>query len=371
MPPGLLTRVLGSLRSAVSPRTLRNLRRELRRSGLAKLGIAVVAFVLLMAALAPLVAPYNPGSQNLEEARTPPLGFSTTETREVTVRENGSVVIEDGQVVTETRRVSNNATAAHPLGTDGNGRDILSRLVYGARTSMLVGVFGTALAALVGVCVGLTAGYARGRVDDSLMRAADVMLAFPSLVLAIALVGVWGQAQVTFPDPLVTSGVAAAWRGAVGLPSAGAMPTNVVLPGTVVVVVALVNWVWFARVSRGEALALRQEEYVKAARALGASDARIVFRHVLPNAITPILVLATIQVAAIILLESALSFLGFSGANVSWGFDIALGRQYQSTAWWISTMPGLAIVVTVIGLNLVGDWLRDALDPGIEGEGGV
>jgi peptide/nickel transport system permease protein len=371
MAPDLLGAVWRALGSAVSPRTLRNLRRGLRRNGLAKVGIGVVAFVLLMATFAPLIAPYNPGTQNLDEAREPPLGFSTTTTQEVTVTENGSVVIENGQVVTETRTVSNNATLAHPLGTDGNGRDILSRLIYGARTSMLVGVFGTTLAAIVGVVVGLTAGYARGRVDDTLMRAADVMLAFPSLVLAIALVGVWGQAQVRFPDPLVTTGLAEAWRNAVGLPSAGAMPPTVVLPGTVVVVVALVNWVWFARVSRGEALALREEEYVKAARALGASDARIVFKHVLPNAITPILVLATIQVAAIILLESALSFLGFSGANVSWGFDIALGRQYQSTAWWISTMPGLAIVVTVIGLNLVGDWLRDALDPGIEGEGGV
>jgi peptide/nickel transport system permease protein len=365
------TRLRKALSAAVSPRTLRSLERELRRNTLAKVGIAVVVVVLAVATLAPLLAPYNPGTQNLEEARQPPLGFSTTTTQEVTKTENGSVVIENGSVVTETQVVSNNATLAHPLGTDGNGRDILSRLVYGARTSMLVGVFGTTLAALVGVTVGLTAGYARGRVDDALMRAADVMLAFPSLVLAIALVGVWGQAQVRFPDPLVVTGVAETWRSAVGLPSAGSMPTTVVLPGTVVVVVALVNWVWFARVARGEALALREEEYVKAARAVGASDARIVFKHVLPNAITPILVLATIQVAAIILLESALSFLGFSGANVSWGFDIALGRQYQSTAWWISTMPGLAIVVTVIGLNLVGDWLRDALDPGIEGEGGV
>ena len=354
----------------ISPRTLRNLKKELSRSILAKAGIAIVVFMIVMALFAPLIAPYSPGQQNLEEARKPPLGFTTKEVQEVTKTENGSAVIEDGNVVTENQTVYNNATLAHPLGTDGNGRDILSRVIYGARTSMLVGLFGTGLAALIGVTVGLSAGYYRGKVDDALMRTADIMLAFPSLILAVALVGVWGQAVLRIPDPLVVTGFAEWWRGLVGL-SGGSMPSDVVLPGTVVVVVALVNWVWFARVSRGEALSVREEEYVKAARALGANDSRVLGRHVLPNAVTPILVLATVQVAAIILLESALSFLGLSGASVSWGFDIALGRQYQSTSWWISAIPGIAIVLTVIGLNLVGDWLRDALDPGIEGEGGV
>ncbi|MFC6798397.1 MULTISPECIES: ABC transporter permease [unclassified Haladaptatus] len=354
----------------ISPRTLRNLKRELNRNFLAKVGIAIVVFVLLMAIFAPLISPYNPGKQTLSDARLPPLGFSTAEEREVTKTENGSVVIENGQVVTETRIVYENATLAHPLGTDGNGRDILSRVIYGARTSILVGIFGTALATLIGVIVGLSAGYYRGVVDDALMRSADIMLAFPSLVLAIALVGVAGQAQLILPDPLVVSGLADAFRGLVGL-STEPMPRSVVLPGTIIVVVALVNWVWFARVSRGEALGLREESYVKAARSMGGKDSYILLRHILPNAATPILVLATIQVAAIILLESALSFLGFSGANVSWGFDIANGRQYQTTAWWIAAIPGVAIVITVVGLNLVGDWLRDALDPGIEGEGGV
>ncbi|MFC7202387.1 ABC transporter permease [Haloferax namakaokahaiae] len=353
----------------ISERTLRNLRRELSRSVLAKIGIVVVVLILAMAIFAPFISPYSPMKQTLDNARQPPLGFSTQETKEVTLMENGSVVIENGQVQTEEQTVYTNATLAHPLGTDANGRDILSRVIYGARTSILVGLFGTTLAALIGVTVGLSAGFYRGRVDDVLMRGADIMLAFPSLVLAIALVGVWGQAKVAIPDPFVVTGISGAFRSALGLSTN--MPKDIILPGTVILVVALVNWVWFARVARGEALSIRQEEYVKAARALGASDGRTMLRHVLPNAITPILVLATIQVAAIILLESALSFLGFSGASVSWGFDIALGRQYQSTAWWISTMPGLAIVVTVIGLNLVGDWLRDALDPGIEGEGGV
>ena len=127
---------------------------------------------------------------------------------------------------------------------------------------------------------------------------------------------------------------------------------------------------WFARVARGEALSVREKNYVKASRSLGASDRRLMLKHVLPNSLTPILVLATVQVAVIILLESALSFLGFSGTMLSWGFDISRGRDLLATSWWISTMPGLAIVVTVIGINLVGDWLRDALDPDIEGESG-
>ncbi|WP_435364747.1 ABC transporter permease [Haloarchaeobius sp. DYHT-AS-18] len=353
----------------LSPRTVRNLKKELARNELAKIGIAIVVLVVCVAVFAPFVAPDRPTKQNLEESRLPPVGFSEKSVQEVQVKENGSVVFEDGEIVTETRTVYNNASWDHPLGTDGNGRDILSRLIYGARVSLLVGVLGTSLATLIGVTVGLSAGYYRGKVDDALMRAADVMLAFPSLVLAIALVGVWGQAKLAIPDPFVQLGLVGIFRDAIGLP--GPMPTQTILPGTVIVVVALVNWVWFARVARGEALSLREESYVKAARSMGASDATILLRHILPNAVTPILVLATIQVAAIILLESALSFLGFSAANVSWGFDIALGREYQTTAWWIAAMPGLAIVITVVGLNLVGDWLRDALDPGIEGEGGV
>jgi len=231
-------------------------------------------------------------------------------------------------------------------------------VIYGARTSILVGLLGTGVAMLIGVPVGLVSGYYRGRLDDGLMRIADVSLAFPSLVLAVALVGLWGTAAVAVPDPFVALGLTPG------------MPDTFTLPGTVIVVVGLVNWVWFARVARGEALGVREEEYVKAARSVGASDGFVLRRHVLPNSITPILVLGTIQVAAIILLESALSFLGFSGTNLSWGFDISSGRDYLATAWWISTVPGMAIVLTVIGINLVGDWLRDALDPGIEGEGG-
>ncbi|WP_435128047.1 ABC transporter permease [Halobaculum sp. D14] len=351
---------------SISPRTVRNLRRELRSSGLAKLGVVLVLLVVLVAVFAPFIAPHNPKTQNLDRSQLPPLGFTETTQQTTTKVVNGSV-----QVVNET--VTVNATAKYPLGTNSLGQGVLSRAIYGARTSLLVGLFGCVLAAVLGVSVGLVAGYYRGRVDDALMRVADVSLAFPSLVLAIALIGLFSrfQADVAYsiPDPFVTSGLAGAFREAVGLPTP--MPEAVTLPTVVILVVGFVNWVWFARIARGEALSVREEEYVKAARALGAKDARVILRHVLPNAITPILVLATLQVASIILLESSLSFLGFSGTTLSWGFDIAQGRAYLSSSWWMATVPGLAIVLSVIGINLVGDWLRDALDPGIEGEGGM
>ncbi|PSQ61397.1 MAG: ABC transporter permease [Halobacteriales archaeon SW_9_67_25] len=337
----------------VSDRTKRNLKAELRESALAKLGVALVALVLVAAAFAPLLAPHDPTATDPGNASLPPLGFSTTE------NQTTSEMV-DGEIQVVEQEVQVNATASHPLGTDSVGRDVLSRVLFGARTSLLVGIFGTALAVALGVVVGLTAGYYGGRVDDGLMRVADVMLAFPSLVLAIALIGLWGRQSIAIPDPFVRLGLAPG------------MPESAVIPGTVVVVVALVNWVWFARVARGEALSIRSAEYVTAARAIGASDRTIIREHVLPNSITPILVLATIQIAAIILLESALSFLGFSGANLSWGLDIAQGRDYLASSWWIATMPGIAIVISVVGINLIGDWLRDALDPGVDqGEGGV
>jgi len=366
---------LRRLLPTVSPRTIRNLKQQLRLSLLARFGIVLLVFILLTATFAPLLAPHDPKTQNLEQAQLPPLGFSTTENVTTSELVDGEV-----QLVTEERTI--NATTNHPLGTNSLGQDVLSRMIYGARTSLIVGLLGTGIAAVLGVTVGLLAGYYRGYVDDILMRVADTSLAFPSLVLAIALVGLFSQFQAevaySIPDPLVTTGFAARVRGAVaptlesttGISIATEMPASFTLPTVVIIVVGVVNWVWFARIARGEALSIREEEYVKAARSLGASDRRILLRHVFPNAVTPIIVLATIQVAAIILLESSLSFLGFSGTTLSWGFDISQGRDLLATSWWVATMPGLGIVFAVISINLVGDWLRDALDPGIEGEGG-
>lgn len=336
----------------LSPRVVRNLKSEFRKSALAKVGLVLVVGILLVAVFAPFIAPHNPTDQHLEQTELPPIGFTKT------VETTSSEMV-DGEIQTVTEVETIQAKTTYPLGTDGLGRDMLSRVIYGARTSLLVGILGTILAALIGVPIGLLAGYHRGVVDDALMRVADISLAFPSLVLAIALIGLWGRATVAVPDPFVAAGLAPG------------MPQTSALPVTVVIVVALVNWVWFARVARGEALSLRSQEYVTAARALGAGDTRIIRTHVLPNAITPLIVLGTVQIAAIILLESSLSFLGFSGTTLSWGFDISQGRDYISSGqWWIATMPGLAIMLSVIGINLLGDWLRDALDPDIEGEGG-
>ncbi len=331
----------------LTDRTKRNLKRELRHSLMAKVALVTAVLIFLVALFAPFVAPYDPTTQELAGSNLPPLGI--TETTETTA-------LVDGEMTRVEEEVA--GTAAHPLGTDALGRDMLSRVIYGARTSLLVGILGTALAAVSGVSVGMVAGYYGGKVDDGLMRFADIMLAFPALVLAIALIALFGSGRLLVPDPWVELGLVSN------------RPERFVFPGTVTLVVALVNWVWFARIARGEALSVRGEEYVKAARSIGASDGYIIRKHVLPNSITPILVLATIQVAAIILLESSLSFLGFSGTTLSWGFDIAQGRDRLATSWWIASMPGLAIVVSVVSINLLGDWLRDALDPGLEGAGG-
>ncbi|GAB6880429.1 ABC transporter permease [Halorubrum gandharaense] len=333
--------------SFLSDRVKRSLRKELRRSMMAKIGLFLIAVMLIVATFAPIIAPHDPTAQELEEGNLPPAGVTQTS-------EEFRMV--DGERQTETVVIE--GTLDHPMGTDSLGRDLFSRILFGARTSLMVGVLGTLFAVGTGVSVGLTAGYFGGRVDDSLMRFADVMLAFPALVLAIALVGLLGPLTIRIPDPFVAAGLAEG------------MPETFVFPVTLTLVVGIVNWVWFARIARGEALSIRQQEYVKAARSLGASDWTILRQHVLPNSLTPIIVLATIQVAAIILLESSLSFLGFSGTTLSWGFDIAQGRDYLGTSWWISSMPGIAIVVTVIGINLLGDWLRDALDPGLDGEHG-
>ncbi|MCU4971662.1 ABC transporter permease [Halobacteria archaeon AArc-m2/3/4] len=350
----------------ISDRIRRSVRSELHSSRLAQVGLALVVVIVLMATLAPFIVPHHPEAQQVgtgdTEDRTnlPPIGFSTEHIQ--TTPDGQTEIVREGSL-------------EHPMGTNTRGQDVFSRFVYGARVSLLVGLLGAGIATVLGVPYGLAAGYFGGRTDDALMRGADVMLAFPSLVLAIALVGVFrdsGFHTTGLPDPFVY----AARHDILGwvIPRSdhvASMPSSVTFPVTVTLVVALVNWVWFARVARGEAISIRQQEYVKAAKSIGASHLTILRQHVLPNSLTPIIVLATIQVAAIILLESALSYLGFSGTTLTWGQDIARGQSDQRSQWWIATMPGLGIVFAVIGVNLIGDWLRDALDPSIEGEGGV
>lgn len=333
----------------MSDRLKSNLKREFSRSLLAKLGLVLLAIILIMGTFAPVLATHDPtrtGYKNDQGDSYPPM-FTSYEDR--TLPENGSLG--------EPYVIEHNSS--HYLGTNNIGQDVYSRLLYGARTSLLVAVFGTLLALFIGVPYGLLSGYYGGRVDDTLMRGADIMLAFPSLVLAIALVGVFGESSFKIPDPFVAAGITPG------------MPENIVIPGTVTIVSGLVIWVWFARVARGEALAIRDEEYVKAAKSVGASDTTILLRHVLPNSLTPIIVLATIQIAVIILLESSLSFLGFSGTQLSWGFEIQRGQNHLASQWWISTIPGIGILLAVVSINLLGDWLRDSLDPNIGGEGGA
>ena len=213
----------------------------------------------------------------------------------------------------------------HPLGTDHLGRDILARIVFGARPALLVGFAAVAISGVLGMVTGLVAGYFGGRIDDLLMRLADIQLAFPFILLAIAVIGVLG--------PSLT---------------------------TIICVIGVSSWVVYARIVRGAALSLREREFVQAAQALGSRDGRILVRHVLPNVFTPWLVVATLDMARVIVIESALSFLGL---GVQAGGMLADGRVYISTAWWLATFPGLAILITVLGINLFGDGLRDTLDP--------
>ncbi|QSW99131.1 ABC transporter permease [Haloterrigena alkaliphila] len=329
----------------ISERVKTNLKQTFSRSLLPKLGLALLLLLVFMAVFAPVLATHDPtrtGYYDENGAQYPPLGTDYT-----------ADIVQDGERV----GVTVESTGDHILGTNNVGQDVYSRFLYGARISLLVGLLGTGMAVLIGVPIGLGAGYYGGRVDDGLMRIADTMLAFPALVLALALLGVFGQSPIYVPDPIVRLGLASG------------MPDSIPIPGTVTVVVALVTWVWFARVARGEALSIRNEEYVKAAKSFGTSDRTILRQHVLPNSLTPIIVLATIQVAAVILLEASLAYLGFSGTTLSWGYEIERGQDILQSRPWVSVFPGVGIVLAVISVNLLGDWLRDALDPNIEGEG--
>ena len=229
-----------------------------------------------------------------------------------------------------TKRLRPPDAREHVLGTDEVGRDILSRLIHGARVSLLVGVIAVAVSCPIGVLVGLLAGYVGRRTDDVLMRITDVQLAIPTILLAIAVVAVIG-------------------------------------PGVrnVIITLTVTGWTLYARLVRGEVLGVKTRDFVVAARAAGAGDARIMFRHVLPNVLTPVIVVAVFAVANMIILEATLSFLGLGvePTVVTWGRMLNAGRLYLSTAWWLTAFPGLAIFLTVLAVNLLGDHLRDWLDP--------
>lgn len=269
--------------------------RRFRRDWLAMAGLVVIAVLALLAILAPAVAPYDPTAQN-DVAATQFLAPS----------------------------------AAHPMGTDLFGRDVLSRVIYGARISLTIGFLAVGLSITLGTLMGAVAGYFGGWIDTLLMRFTDTVLAFPRLILLILIVAIFR------PSLLL-----------------------------IILVLGLTQWPGTARIVRGEVLSLREREFVQAARALGFGRARIILRHIVPNVLAPVIVAATLGIGNTIVLEAGLSFLGLGvqPPTPSWGSMVADGRDNLINAWWVATFPGLTIVATVLAFNLVGDGLRDALDP--------
>ena len=261
--------------------------------------LAIVLALVGCALFAPLLAPRSPVEGSLGERLIPPLGM-------------------DG------------ARPGHPLGTDRLGRDTLSRLVYGARISLSVSIVGIALTGTLGSFIGLLAGFLGGWVDTLLMRLVDISLSLPGILIAVLL-------SVVF-EPSFTN---------------------------VIIVVVFLLWPSYARLVRGETLGLKQQEFVALARIAGCSSLTIMLRHIVPNLVPSILVLATLHVGYVIVLEAALSFLGVGipPPTPSWGVMVADGRGLIEQAWWVSILPGIAILVTVLSLNILGDWVRDRLDP--------
>lgn len=271
-------------------------RRNLHLRPTAVVGMVVLGVMLVGALLAPWLAPYDPNAQDVARRLVPP--FQT-----------GSPYL---------------------LGTDHLGRDVLSRIIFGARIAWLVGAAAVLLSGAVGVILGLVSGFYGGIADDLIGWLCNVELAFPFILLAIVVAAVVGT----------------------GL-------TNIIL------VLTIVSWVVYARVVRGDVLVQRENDFVLAARSLGANNGRVLFRHVLPNVLTPVIVIATFEFSRMIISEASLSFLGLGvqPSVPSWGSMLADGRQYLATAWWVATLPGLGITLMVLAINLVGDWLRDWLDP--------
>ncbi|HET7036443.1 MAG TPA: ABC transporter permease [Thermomicrobiaceae bacterium] len=263
------------------------------------LGLSVTVLFILIAIFAPLLAPHDPGGQNLSLRLLPPAWQA-------------------------------GGKLSYILGADALGRDLLSRVIEGSRISLLVGFSSVFIGAVVGVAVGLVSGARGGFVDTILMRIGDVQLAFPPLILAIAIMAVFGQGLL-----------------------------NIIL------VLSISGWIQYARIVRGRALSLRSADYITAARAIGVGEGRIMLRHILPNVMAPIIVIASFVLPQVIIAEASLSFLGIGvpPSTPTWGNMLADSRDYIATAWWLSVWPGLALMLCLLGITVLGDALRDALDP--------
>jgi len=256
-------------------------------------GILIIGFLFIIAGFAPVLSPYDPLAINTNAILQPP-------------------------------------SKAHLMGTDELGRDVLTRIIWGSRVSLLVGFVAVGIATALGLVVGSLAGYYGGRVDSTLMRFVDVMLCFPTFFLILAVIAFW--------EPSI-------WK--------------------IMFVIGVTGWMGVARLVRAEFLSLKERDYVQAARALGGRDVRIILRHILPNSLAPVLVNATLGVSAAILTESALSFLGIGiqPPFPSWGNMLTAGKDNIEIAWWLSFYPGVAIFITVMGYNILGEGIRDAIDP--------
>jgi peptide/nickel transport system permease protein len=260
---------------------------------LALAGFIIIILIFLLAMLAPFIAPYDPNDINVKAILVGP-------------------------------------SVQHWMGTDGLGRDVLSRMLHGGRVSLLVGLVAVGISTAIGILLGAVAGFYRGWIDVFIMRLVDVMLSIPSFFLILAV--------IAFLTPSIIN---------------------------IMIVIGLTSWMGVTRLVRAEFLSLCEREYVLASRTLGARDYRLIFRHLLPNSLTPIIVSAVLGVAGAVLMESGLSFLGLGvqAPQASWGNILTDGKEYIQFAWWLSLFPGLAILITVLGYNLLGEGLRDALDP--------
>lgn len=260
---------------------------------LAKTGALIILVVFVLAVLAPFIAPYDPDDINVKAILLAP-------------------------------------SAEHWMGTDGLGRDVLSRMLFGGQISLLVGLVAVGISTAIGIVLGALAGFYRGWVDTLIMRLVDIMLSIPSFFLILAV--------IAFLTPSIIN---------------------------IMIVIGLTSWMGVTRLVRAEFLSLREREFVMASRTLGAKDMRLIFTHLLPNSLTPIIVSSVLGVASAVLMESGLSFLGLGvqPPQASWGNILTDGKEYIQFAWWLSLFPGLAILVTVLGYNLLGEGLRDALDP--------